>query len=45
MGLFIANEIVKRHNGFIKLESKIGEGSVFTFVLPCYEEKNKELAC
>ncbi|MGB4400614.1 MAG: ATP-binding protein [Daejeonella sp.] len=44
IGLFIANEIVKRHNGFIKLESKIGKGSVFTFVLPCYEENNKELA-
>ncbi len=34
IGLFIANQIVKRHEGKIVVESKPGEGSVFTFTLP-----------
>jgi PAS domain S-box-containing protein len=34
IGLFIASEIVQRHNGTIKVESKKGEGSTFTFTLP-----------
>lgn len=35
IGLFVAAEIIKRHNGYITVESKKGEGSVFTFGLPC----------
>ncbi len=34
IGLFIANEIIERHNGFIRVQSQKGEGSVFTFTLP-----------
>ncbi len=34
IGLFIANEIVQRHQGTISVESKKGNGSVFTIVLP-----------
>ncbi|HCN82531.1 MAG TPA: hypothetical protein DIT07_02780, partial [Sphingobacteriaceae bacterium] len=34
IGLFIANNIIKRHNGFITVKSKKGQGSVFTFSLP-----------
>jgi PAS domain S-box-containing protein len=34
IGLFIANEIVHRHDGSISVESEIGKGSVFTISLP-----------
>ena len=37
MGLFIANEIVKRHGGTITVKSKKGKGSEFSFSLP-YEK-------
>jgi signal transduction histidine kinase len=33
IGLYLAKEIIQRHNGSIKVKSKIGEGSDFTFVL------------
>ncbi len=34
IGLFIAKEIIQRHNGQILVESEQGKGSVFTFILP-----------
>jgi PAS domain S-box-containing protein len=34
IGLFIANEIIMRHNGYITVESEKGVGSIFTFALP-----------
>jgi len=34
LGLAISREIVQLHNGRIWVDSKIGEGSTFTFVLP-----------
>jgi PAS domain S-box-containing protein len=34
IGLFIANEIIERHSGKIIVESTVGKGSVFTFILP-----------
>ncbi len=34
IGLFIAKEIIERHNGSITVESKKGKGSIFTFTLP-----------
>jgi two-component system, chemotaxis family, CheB/CheR fusion protein len=34
LGLYIASEIVKRHNGWIDIESKEGEGSLFCLTLP-----------
>ncbi len=34
IGLFIASEIMHRHNGTISVESEKGKGSVFTFTLP-----------
>jgi signal transduction histidine kinase len=34
IGLFIASEIIKRHNGKIGVESEPGKGSVFYFSLP-----------
>ena len=34
IGLFIASEIIKRHNGKINVMSEPGKGSVFSFSLP-----------
>lgn len=34
LGLFICNEIILRHGGDIKVESTLGEGSIFTIRLP-----------
>ncbi len=34
IGLFIAKEIIERHQGTIAVESELGKGSVFTFLLP-----------
>ena len=34
LGMYISNEIVKRHGGNIRVESKEGEGSTFTVILP-----------
>jgi PAS domain S-box-containing protein len=34
IGLFIANEIIHRHNGTISVKSEKERGSVFTFTLP-----------
>jgi hypothetical protein len=34
LGLFISNEIVKRHGGSFWIESKLDEGSTFYFLLP-----------
>ena len=36
MGLFIAKQILERHNGSISVRSEIGKGSVFEFRLPKY---------
>ena len=33
LGLSIAYEIVKRHDGLIRIESKVGEGTTFTVIL------------
>ncbi len=38
IGLFIAKEIIQRHNGQIIVESEQGKGSVFTFILPLATE-------
>jgi two-component system phosphate regulon sensor histidine kinase PhoR len=34
MGLYIASEIIKEHNGEMKVKSKLNQGSVFSFSLP-----------
>ena len=34
LGLYIASEIIKRHNGSFWIESSIGTGSTFYFILP-----------
>ena len=38
MGLAIAREIVRAHNGEIRVESRSGQGSRFVFSLPLAKE-------
>jgi two-component system sensor histidine kinase/response regulator len=41
LGLALTKHLVELHNGIIEVESTIGEGSIFTIILPDYEEKIK----
>ncbi|MGZ4049387.1 MAG: sensor histidine kinase [Bacteroidia bacterium] len=41
IGLFIAKEIIERHNGKIWFESEEGKGSIFYFSLPIVESQSK----
>jgi two-component system CheB/CheR fusion protein len=34
LGLYISSEIIKRHGGYINIESEEGKGSTFWFVIP-----------
>jgi signal transduction histidine kinase len=40
MGLYISSEIVREHDGEIKVKSKPNEGSVFSFTLPLSHQNN-----
>jgi two-component system NtrC family sensor kinase len=42
LGLWVSYGIIKNHNGNIKVESKIGEGTVFTVELPVFKDKEGE---
>ncbi len=42
LGLAVVDGIVKKHNGFIKLKTKLGVGTTFQIYLPAIED---ELAC
>nr|WP_242691679.1 ATP-binding protein [Pedobacter sp. SYSU D00823] len=37
LGLYIYNEIVKKHGGVMGVESRLEEGSTFWFTLPLYD--------
>lgn len=39
LGLFISYSIIKSYNGIIKVESTVGEGTVFSIVLPSANNK------
>ncbi|HEY9362556.1 MAG TPA: PAS domain S-box protein [Chitinophagaceae bacterium] len=39
IGLFVSSEIIKAHGGRIWAESKMGEGSVFYFSIPAWNEE------
>lgn len=38
LGLAIVNKIIEAHNGHIEVESKVGEGTTFTFLIPMEKE-------
>lgn len=38
MGLYIAQEIVRRHSGRIWVDSEVGKGSIFSFFIPVIRE-------
>jgi PAS domain S-box-containing protein len=42
IGLYIASEIIKRHQGRIWVQSRKGEGSTFSFSLPLLEDTSAE---
>lgn len=39
LGLSIAYDIIKKHNGEIRVESEVGKGTVFTVIVPIVDEK------
>jgi two-component system CheB/CheR fusion protein len=39
IGLAIAKKIIENHNGFISAESKLGEGSTFSIILPLRQKQ------
>jgi two-component system NtrC family sensor kinase len=39
LGLWVSYGIIKNHNGNIKVESTVGQGTVFTVELPVYESE------
>ncbi|MFA9424010.1 MAG: sensor histidine kinase [Sedimentibacter sp.] len=41
IGLALSNNIIKKHNGSIKVDSIEGEGSVFTVTIPLKQSDNK----
>ena len=41
LGLSIAYEIVRRHSGEIRVDSKVGEGTAFSICLPELEEQDR----
>ena len=38
IGLYISNDIVKRHHGRIRVQSHKGEGATFSVILPLLQE-------
>ena len=44
LGLSMSYGIIKRFEGEIQVESKVGQGTLFTIILPIGEEGNEELA-
>lgn len=42
LGLKVCYEIIKKHNGKIDIQSKLGEGTSFTIILPCIKDDEFE---
>jgi two-component system NtrC family sensor kinase len=43
LGLYLCNEIINNHNGYIEVDSEVGKGTIFSFWLPkgdCPEEED-----
>jgi two-component system sensor histidine kinase FlrB len=45
LGLFIAHNVIKAHDGFIEVESIEGKGSVFSIYLPKEKSTGKDRIC
>lgn len=45
LGLSVSNFIIEKHNGKINVDSKIGEGTVFTIILPLIENFSGKEEC
>ena len=41
VGLTVVKEIVERHNGWVQVEGRKGEGACFTIHIPLYDEKEQ----
>ncbi|RMG88729.1 MAG: PAS domain-containing protein, partial [Chloroflexi bacterium] len=39
-GLFVARTVIETHGGYIGVQTKVGEGSTFTVMLPMAEQQN-----
>jgi len=42
IGLSLTKRLVEMHGGLIRVESRVGEGSIFSFVMPLFERKTEE---
>lgn len=42
LGLYISNEIIRRHNGRLSVDSEQGKGSDFSFTLPIAKSREKK---
>jgi len=42
IGLYVCDQVIKKHDGAIWVESEKGKGSTFSFTLPLNERKNDE---
>jgi nitrogen-specific signal transduction histidine kinase/CheY-like chemotaxis protein len=42
LGLYIVNNVINNHNGYIDFDSKVNEGTVFNVYLPVYAIEEKE---
>ncbi len=43
LGLAVSSTLIKEHNGEIDVESKVGEGTIFTITLPACEESINDM--
>ena len=44
LGLAVVKEIITLHGGTIQVESKVGQGSIFTIWLPAYNKRTTDLS-
>ncbi|MCF8142362.1 MAG: HAMP domain-containing histidine kinase [Deltaproteobacteria bacterium] len=42
LGLAIVKDIIEQHGGDVQVQSKVGEGTTFTFWIPAFKEENGE---